>query len=105
MAYNIDPHKLDVARARLIERKGHDVSWSEFAAIVGVTLNTISNIRHGRSTGSSHTIGRVVNGLLREGVQISYYDLLSGPSTANERAKPKQKVVPPHKREIPYPIP
>lgn len=78
MGYSIDPYKLDVVRAKLIERKGRDVSWSEFSEIVGLTLNTISNIRHGRSSGSARSIERIVNAMLREGVQISHYDLLGG---------------------------
>jgi len=77
--YRVDPNKLAVVKAHLMIRKQRDISWSEFAEITGVLLNTLSNIRNGRSTGSAQTVQRITSAMIREGVSITHHDLITSP--------------------------
>lgn len=72
----IDSRALERAHKQLVRKVGGDVSWSEFAGKVGVSLNTLTNIRHGHTTGSISTVKQIVLGLQREGVKIAEDDLL-----------------------------
>lgn len=77
MAYRIDGNKLEVLRGKLIQKLGRDVSWSEFAHITGVSLTTLSNIRHDRSGGSGQTGQQVIDSLAKQGILVSHEDLIS----------------------------
>lgn len=98
MAYRIDGNKLEVLRAKLIQKFGRDVWWTEFAALTGVSLTTISNIRHGRSDGSGQTGQQIIDAFAKEGILVSHEDLISD-SNVPRKAQPR-----PRKRPSQTPI-
>ena len=73
----INQKELERIRGRLIVVLSRDVSWSEFARLSGISLNTISNWRHGRSSGSVQTIERVVTAMRAKGLEVQAEDLLA----------------------------
>lgn len=75
--YAIHPNKLAEARGKLIVAIGHDINWSEFAQLCGITLGTVSNIRNGRSGGTTRTGEKIVDALRAHGVAITLEDLLA----------------------------
>ena len=76
MSTHISKDKLDIARARLITTVGHDVEWKTFAQWADLSPHTISGIRSGRSSGSPHTLIRIVTMLRDKGVPILSEELL-----------------------------
>lgn len=75
--YMIDPKKLEILRGRLIAATMRDVEWQEFARIVGVTPNTLSNIKHGRTKGSVTTARKIRSACAEHNVYVSFSDILS----------------------------
>lgn len=68
---------LEKAHLKLMHKVGGIVTWSEFASKTGVSLNTLTNLRHGHTTGSVETVDKIVQGLGREGVSITRDELLT----------------------------
>lgn len=73
----IDKKKLERAHSQLVKRVGDQVTWGEFANRVGVSLNTLTNIRHGHTTGSPSTLTKIILGLNKEGVKVTENDLVT----------------------------
>lgn len=76
MAFSISPKKLDEVKIRTMSHYGAHLTWGEFARMLDVTPNTISNIRHGRTEGSVSTLKKIVSNLNKNGVEIEEKDLI-----------------------------
>ena len=83
--YRISPRRLEVARGRLMAALGRDVDWTEFAKMAGLTIGTISNVRHKRTAGSGDTAAKIVTMLRANGVVITHDDLLEEVETGASR--------------------
>lgn len=72
----VNGRALEEAHRKLIRRMGGHVTWSEFAHKTGVSLNTLTNLRKGHTTGSVEVVDKIVQGLGKEGVTITREELL-----------------------------
>lgn len=73
----IDGEKLERIRGRLIIQKGRNVTWKEIAELVGVSQNTIVNIRLGYTAGSIDTIKGILSAMRAQGLDVVEEDLLA----------------------------
>lgn len=73
----INQTELERIRGRLIVTLGRTVSWSEFAKLSGVSLNTVSNWRHGKTCGSMQAVEKVVGAMRAKGLEVQAEDLLA----------------------------
>jgi DNA-binding XRE family transcriptional regulator len=76
MSVRISQARLAVARGKLIQAEGRDITWEDFAQICGLSPHTVVNIKKGHTGGSSKTIASIVSALRKRGVAITAEDLL-----------------------------
>jgi transcriptional regulator with XRE-family HTH domain len=73
----INPKKLEVAKIRTMSNLGMHVTWGEFARMLDLTPNTLSNLRHGKTAGSVTTLQKIAANLQKHGVDMKEEDLIT----------------------------